>query len=99
MPREWLDGGGYLLEFRRQGGAWRDEQGSTVSTVILWDYLEPGQVAVRVAELFYETSRTGSRRPIAGMALAPDGRRIALAFDTATPVIWQITGDLPSYKP
>lgn len=50
-------------------------------------------------ELFYETSRTGSRRPIAGMALAPDGRRIALAFDTATPVIWQITGDLPSYKP
>jgi WD40 repeat protein len=93
---EWLDGGGYLLEFRRQGGAWRDEQGSTVSTVILWD-IETGKW--QFVELFHETSRAGDPRPIAGMALAPDGRRIALAFDTATPVIWRITGDLPSYKP
>ncbi len=41
---EWLDGGGYLLEFRKQGGAWRDEQGRTVSTVILWD-IETGMQA------------------------------------------------------
>ena len=82
--------------FHGKGGAWRDEKGSTVSTVILWD-TETGKW--QFVELFHETSRAGDPRPVAGMALAPDERRIALAFDTATPVIWRITGDLPSYKP
>ncbi len=93
---QWLDGGGYLLEFRPRGGAWRDEQGSTVSTVILWD-IETGKW--QFVELFYETLRTNQRRPIAGVALAPDGRRLALALDTAPPAIWRITGDLPHHRP
>jgi WD40 repeat protein len=93
---DWLDGGGYLLEFRPRGGAWRDEQGSTVSTVILWD-IETGQW--QFVELYYETLRTERRRPIPAVALAPDGRRLALAYDTAPPVIWRITGDLPHYAP
>ena len=42
---QWLDGGRYLLEFRPRGGAWHDEQGSTCSTLILWDVVEA--VAVR----------------------------------------------------
>jgi WD40 repeat protein len=93
---EWLDGGGYLLEFRPRGGAWRDEQDSTVSTVVLWD-IETGKS--QFVELFYETRGTSNRRhPIAGLALAPDHRRLALAIDTATPAIWQITGDLPHYQ-
>jgi WD40 repeat protein len=93
---EWLDGGGYLLEFRRQGGAWRDEAGSTVSTVILWD-IETGQW--QFVELFYETLRTSKRGPVAGIALAPGQRRLALAIDSVPPVIWQITGDLPHHAP
>ncbi len=93
---DWLDGGGYLLEFRPRGGAWRDEQGSTVSTVILWD-IETGEW--QFVELYYETLRTERRRPIPAVALAPDGRRLALAYDTAPPVIWRITGDLPHRQP
>jgi WD40 repeat protein len=93
---DWLDGGGYLLEFRQRGGAWRDEQGSTVSTIVLWD-IETGKS--QFVQRFYETRGTSNRRhPIAGLALAPDHRRLALAFDTATPSIWQITGDLPNYQ-
>ncbi len=50
-------------------------------------------------QLFYETRGTSNRRhPISGLALAPDHRRLALAIDTATPAIWQITGDLPNYQ-
>ena len=93
---EWLDGGGYLLEFRQRGGAWRDEKGSTVSTVVLWD-IETGKS--QFVQRFYETRGTSNRRhPIAGLALAPDHRRLALAIDTATPAIWQIAGDLPNYQ-
>jgi WD40 repeat protein len=88
---EWLDGGGYLLEFRPRGGAWRDEQGSTVSTVILWD-IETGKW--QFVELFFEMLQH-VRSPIAAVALAPDHRRLALATDNLPPVIWRITGDLP----
>jgi WD40 repeat protein len=88
---QWLDGGGYLLEFRPRGGAWRDERGSTVATAILWD-LETGKAPI--VELFYEISG-GVRQPPAGLALAPDGRRFALANDGIVPVIWQVAGDLP----
>jgi WD40 repeat protein len=93
---EWLDGGGYLLEFRRQGGASRDEEDISLSTVILWD-IETGKC--QFGKLFHETLRTSRRRPIAGVALAPDHRRLALALDTAPPVIWRITGDLPHLLP
>lgn len=92
----WLDGGGYLLEFRPRGGAGRDEQGSPVSTVILWD-IETGQW--QFVELFHETLRSHRLRPIPAVALAPDGRRLALALDTVPPVIWQVTGDLPHLVP
>jgi len=93
---EWLDGGGYLLEFRRQGGASRDEEDISLSTVILWD-IETGKC--QFGKLFHETLRTSRRRPIAGVALAPDHRRLALALDTVPPVIWRITGDLPHLLP
>ncbi len=92
---EWLDGGRYLLEFRPRGGAWRDERGSTCSTVILWDAQE---VKWYFIELFYEMLG-GIRRPIAGSALAPDGRRCAHAIDNHAPTIWSITGDLPNSLP
>ena len=39
---QWLDGGGYMMEFRPKGGAWHDEWGTTVATVIVWD-IETGQ--------------------------------------------------------
>ncbi len=87
---EWLDGR-YLLEFRPRGGSWRDERGSTCSTVILWDAQE---VTWYFIELFYELVG-GIRRPIAGTVLAPDGRRCAHAIDNHAPTIWRITGDLP----
>ncbi len=86
---EWLDDR-YLLEFRQRGGAWRDERGSTCSTVILWDARD---VKWYFIELFYELL-SGIRRPIAGTALAPDGRRCAHAIDNHPPTIWRITGDL-----
>jgi WD40 repeat protein len=91
---EWLDDR-YLLEFRQRGGAWRDERGSTCSTVILWDAQE---VKWYFIELFYELL-SGIRRPIAGSALAPDGRRCAHAIDNHAPAIWRITGDLPGSQP
>jgi len=92
---EWLDGGRYLLEFRQRGGAWRDERGSTCSTVILWDARDAKWYFI---ELFYELLG-GIRRPIAGTVLAPDGRRCAHAIDNHAPAIWSITGDLPNVQP
>ena len=91
---DWLDDR-YLLEFRQRGGAWRDERGSTCSTVILWDAHE---VKWYFIELFYEMLG-GVRRPIAGSVLAPDGRRCAHAIDNHPPTIWTITGDLPNSPP
>ena len=91
---EWLDDR-YLLEFRPRGGSWRDERGSTCSTAILWDAHE---VKWYFIELFYE-SLGGIRQPIAGSALAPDGRRCAHMVDNHAPTIWTITGDLPSAQP
>ena len=92
---QWLDGGGYLMEFRRRGGAWHDELGGTVATVIVWD-VENGQWVF--VELFFEHEQ-GRRQPIAGVASSPDGRRLALAVDFIPPVIWRIDGDLPHFVP
>jgi hypothetical protein len=50
------------------------------------------------AELFSEVV-ANVRKPIAGLALAPDGRRFALALDDIAPVIWQINVDLPHLMP
>jgi WD40 repeat protein len=88
---DWLDDR-YLLEFRPRGGAWRDERGSTCSTVTLWDAHE---VKWYLIELFYELVNS-VRQPIAGSVLAPDGRRCAHAIDNHPPGIWRINGDLPS---
>jgi WD40 repeat protein len=92
---DWLDGGGYLLEFRRRGGAWRDEKESTVSTVILWD---TGTGQPQFVKRFYEISRADHRRPIAATVLAPAPGRIAVAIDEAPPQIWEVTGDLTHYE-
>jgi WD40 repeat protein len=91
---QWLDGGRYLLEFRPRGGAWHDELGSTCATLILWDVMERWLFV----ELFSEVILK-HRLPAAGIALAPDGRRCALAFDDRLPVIWTIDGDLPNLVP
>jgi WD40 repeat protein len=91
---QWLDGGRYLLEFRPKGGAWHDELGSTCGTVILWDVHDK----CLFVELFSEIENH-VRKPIAGLALAPDGRRFAVAFDHIPPVIWKIDGDLPHLEP
>ena len=88
---QWLDGGRHLLEFRPRGGAWHDEYGSTCSTLILWD-VEKHWLFV---ELFSEVVLK-KRLPAAGVALAPDGRRCAAAFDDRLPVIYRIDGDLPN---
>jgi WD40 repeat protein len=88
---QWLDGGRYLLEFRPRGGAWHDEQGSTCSTLILWDVVERWLFVELFSEVIFK-----HRLPAAGAALAPDGRRCALAFDDRLPVIWSIDGDLPN---
>jgi WD40 repeat protein len=93
---EWLDGGGYLLEFRPEGGACRDEKGSTVSTVILWDIATGKWVFV---QQFFEMLSHDARGPIATAVLAPDHRRVALAINNRAPVIWRISGDLPHYVP
>jgi WD40 repeat protein len=90
---QWLDGGGYLMEFRPRGGAWHDEWGTTVATVIVWD-IESGQAVF--VELFFEHEQ-GRRQPVAGVSLSPDGRRLALAVDFIPPVIWKIDGDLPHF--
>lgn len=90
---QWLDGGGYLLEFRPRGGAWHDERGTTCASAILWDIKTGKWLFV---ELFSELVN-GARRPVAGLALAPDHRRMALAVDDHHPVIWRIAGDLPHY--
>ena len=74
-----------------RGGAWRDEQGSTVATGIVWD-IETGEVA---AAKFFDEHEQGRRQPVAGIAASPDGRRIAVAADFIPPVIWKIVGDLP----
>jgi WD40 repeat protein len=87
---DWLDDR-HLLEFRPRGGAWRDERGSTCSTIILWDALETRWVFV---QLFSELVNS-VRQPLAGSALAPDGRRAAHAVDNHAPTIWRINGDLP----
>jgi WD40 repeat protein len=88
---DWLDDR-CLLEFRPRGGAWRDERGSTCSTAILWDALQPRWIFV---ELFSELVNS-VRQPLAGSVLAPDGRRTAHAVDNHAPTIWRINGDLPS---
>ena len=91
---QWLDGGRYLLEFRPRGGAWHDEMGTTCSTLILWDVMERWLFV----ELFSEVVLK-HRLPAAGIALAPDGRRCAAAFDDRLPVIYRIDGDLPNLIP
>ena len=87
---DWLDGGRYLLEFRPRGGVWRDERGSTVSTGILWDAQE---VKWCFVELFSELVNQ-VRQPLAGSALAPDGRRVAHAVESHAPGIWRISGGM-----
>ena len=91
---EWLDGGRYLLEFRPRGGAWHDEQGSTCSTLILWDVQDRALFVELFSEVIFR-----KRLPAAGVALAPDARRCAVAFDDRLPVIWTIDGDLPNLIP
>lgn len=90
----WLDGGHYLLEFRRRGAALRDEQGTTVSLVTLWD-TETGRF--RFWEKFWETDHYGHHLPIAALALTPDGRGMTHAVDGYAPFSWQINADLPHY--
>jgi WD40 repeat protein len=90
---QWLDGGGYLMEFRPRGGAWHDERGTTVATVIVWD-IETGQP---VSAKFLVEHEQGRRHPVAGVSPSPDGRRLAVAVDFIPPVIWKIVGDLPHF--
>jgi WD40 repeat protein len=90
---QWLDGGGYLMEFRPRGGAWHDEQGTTVATAIVWDIENGNWVFV---EKFSELEQ-GHRKPVAGVAVSPDGRRLAVAVDFIPAVIWRINGDLPHW--
>jgi WD40 repeat protein len=93
---EWLDDGHYLLEFRRRGAAMRDEQGTTVSLVTLWD-TEAGRLTFW--EKFWETDRQHPSRhlPIAALTLTPDGRGMTHAVDGYAPFTWQINADLPHY--
>ncbi|HTR90948.1 MAG TPA: WD40 repeat domain-containing protein [Trebonia sp.] len=91
---QWLDGGRYLLEFRPRGGAWHDELGSTCSTLILWDVQDRALFVELFSEVIFK-----NRLPAAGVALAPDGRRCAVAFDDRLPAIWTIDGDLPNLIP
>jgi WD40 repeat protein len=93
---EWLDGGHYLMEFRKRGGARRDEWGSTISTSTLWD-TETGKTVF--IELFYEHLPSRGILPMAATALTPDGRRISHAVDHIAPTIWQINSDLPHWLP
>jgi WD40 repeat protein len=89
----WLDGGGYLMEFRQKGGAYHDEWGTTVATVWLWD-IEDGQA---VCSKFFLEHEKGRIQPVAGVSVSPDGRRVAAALDFFPPDMWQITGDLPHF--
>jgi WD40 repeat protein len=91
---EWLDNGHYLLDFRRRGAARRDEQGTTVSLVTLWDTATGGY---RFWDTFWETDRYGRHLPIAALARTPDGRGMTHAVDGHAPFIWQINADLPHY--
>jgi dipeptidyl aminopeptidase/acylaminoacyl peptidase len=92
---QWLDGGNYLLEFRPKGGAWRDEQATTVATITLVD-VETGQRLL--IQRLMEINQTGVKGA-AGIAAAPDGRRIAIVDDNLPPVIYEVTGDLPNFVP
>jgi len=89
---QWLDGGRYLLEFRRRGGASRSDFDATVATLILWD-IETRSLFVR---LFWETVNRVPKPP-ATMALAPAGRRFLILNDNLAPVVWHIDGELPHY--
>jgi WD40 repeat protein len=91
---QWLDGGRYLLEFRPRGGAWHDEMGSTCSTLILWDVEKHWLFVELFSEMLFH-----KRLPAAGVALAPDARRFAAAFDDRLPSIYRIDGDLPYLMP
>jgi WD40 repeat protein len=90
---QWLDGGGYLLEFRPRGGAYHDERGTTVATVLVWD-IEDGQA---VCSKYFLEHEKGRIQPVAGVCLSPDGRRLAAALDFLPPDMWRITGDLPQF--
>jgi WD40 repeat protein len=89
---QWLDGGRYLVEFRKMGGSRSDEEGSTVSTLIIWD-VETRPVLV---QRFWGTVRHATR-PVAAIAVEPVGRRCAVATDLHIPDVYQIDGDLPDF--
>jgi WD40 repeat protein len=90
---QWLDGGGYLMEFRPLGGAYHDERGTTVATVWIWD-IEDGHV---ICSKFFLEHEQGRIQPVAGVSLSPDGRRLAAALDFLPPDMWRVVGDLPHF--
>ena len=89
---QWLDGGGYLMEFRPRGGAWQDDQGTTVATATIWDIEDGHRV---ICELL--SHEHGYHEPPSGVAAGPDGRRLASAVDFHPAIVWQINGDLPHW--
>ena len=91
----WLDRGRYLIEFRKHDAWSRDEAGTRIGTINLWDVTAHSLFRF----LFYETIND-RQRPPAEVLLAPQGGRQTLLFyDDKTPQVWEISGDLPGFEP
>ena len=91
----WLDGGRYLLEFRKHGALSRSDASARIGTVALWDVTTHSLFWY----FFHETILRVQRPPAKVLAGPQGGRQTLIFFDHQPPQVWEITGDLPGLRP
>jgi len=91
----WLDGGRYLLEFRKHGALSRSDASARIGTVALWDVTTHSLFWY----FFHETILRVQRPPAKVLAGPQGGRQTLIFFDHQPPQVWEISGDLPGLQP
>jgi WD40 repeat protein len=91
----WLDGGRYLLEFRKHGAMSRTDESTMVGTVALWDVT----TQVLCWYLFHETIAQVQCPPAEILVGPQGGRQTLVFFDAVPPQVWEISGELPGFEP
>jgi WD40 repeat protein len=91
----WLDGGRYLLEFRKHGAWSRSDANTRIGTVTLWDVTTRSLFWF----LFHETILHVQRPPAEVLVGPQGGRQTLIFFDHQPPQVWEISGDLPGLQP
>ena len=91
----WLDGGRYLLEFRKHGALSRTDASTVIGTVTAWDITYHTLFVLN----FHETINRVQYPPAEILAGPQGGRQTLIFFDDQPPQVWEIAGDLPDLQP